>query len=234
MKKQTFIPSIFILVLAIIGLISCEKENSKNQDSKNPTLQLKFNTPASNSSPSSAWVDSIHFTDGRFILENIAFSAESDTDSLEVDFDIDAYITIDYATGNITPDLSAIEISPGVYTNIELEFEYWDQTEQPSVYLEGTLTDTSGTLHPIILIMPLGQKFSMEIEGEYTVQQNTAMIAYITIDPTAWFVEEALDLLSSATKNNAGIIVISPEQNYDIYDIIKDAVDEFSEIEIKM
>ena len=60
------------------------------------------------------------------------------------------------------------------------------------------------------------------------------MIAYVTIDPNAWFLGEAGELLPAATANSEGIIVISPDQNYNIYDIIKDAIDDTSEIEIEM
>ncbi len=227
MKKQAFVIAIFSL--AIIGFIACEKE-----DSSKPTLQLKFNTVTSEASLKSTVANSIQFTSGYIILENIEFEAESDTDSLELEFEIDGYITVDFATGEMTPDLSGIEIVPGDYTEIELEFELWDQTEQPSIYLEGTWSDANGTAHPIRLTMPLGQTFSLEIEGEFTIHENSTMIANVTIDPNAWFLGEAGDLLPAATANNDGIIVISPDQNDNIYDVIKDAIDEISEIEIEM
>ena len=232
MKKQIFILTIFSLF--IIGLVSCNKE-----DVTKPTLLLKFNPVKSeanlkSTSVKGASANSIQFTSGYIILENIEFQAESDTDSIEVDFEIDGFITIDFATGKITPDLSSIEIVPGNYTEIELEFELWDQTEQPSIYLEGTWADANGTPNAIRLIMPLGQTFSLEIEGEFSIHANSAMIAYIAIDPNAWFLGEAGELLPAATANSEGIIVISPDQNYNIYDIIKDAIDDFSEIEIEM
>ncbi|MFO7656995.1 MAG: hypothetical protein R6W78_08000 [Bacteroidales bacterium] len=228
MKKQTFILAIFSLF--VIGLISCEKEEIIN----NPTFQLKFITVTSETNLKSTSANSIQFSTGYIILENIEFQLESDTDSLEMAFEIDAFITIDFASGVMTPDLSTIEIVSGYYTELELEFELWDQTEQPSIYLEGTWTDANGTPRPIKLIMPLGQTFSLEIEGEFMVQENSAMTAYITIDPNVWFMGEAGELLPSATANEDDIIVISPDHNYNIYDIIKDAIDEFSEVEIEM
>jgi len=131
-------------------------------------------------------------------------------------------------------DLSTIVLAPGHYTEIELEFELWDQTEQPSIYLEGIWTDVDGTSHPLRLIMPLGQTFSLEIEGDYIIEENSAMTAYITINPNAWFMGAAGALLPYAIANEDGIIVISPDQNYNIYDIIEDAIDDTSEIEIEI
>ncbi|MFO7852616.1 MAG: hypothetical protein ACQERS_12010 [Bacteroidota bacterium] len=227
MKKQIFILTIFSLFF--IGLISCEKE-----DLRKATFHLKFNTVTSESSLKSTSVNSIQFTSGQIILENIEFQTESDTDSIQVDFEIDSYITVDYATGEMTPDLGTIEITPGIYTEIELEFELWDQDEQPSIYLEGTWNDANGTANAVTLIMPLGQTFSLEIEGEFNVQDNSEMIAYVTFDPASWFLGEAGGLFSSATANEDGVIIISPDENSNIYDLIKDAIDDISEVEIEM
>ena len=82
--------------------------------------------------------------------------------------------------------------------------------------------------------MPLGQTFSLEIEGDYIIEENSAMTAYITINPNAWFMGAAGALLPYAIANEDGIIVISPDQNYNIYDIIEDAIDDTSEIEIEI
>ncbi|MFO7940260.1 MAG: hypothetical protein R6U66_10990 [Bacteroidales bacterium] len=229
MKKQAFILTIISLIF-FIGLIGCEKD----EELKEATLQLKFTTLTSETNLKSVVANSTQFTSGYIILEHLEFQTETDTDSIEMDFEIESYITVDYATGDITPDLSAIEVVPGIYTELELEFELWDQTDQPSIYLEGTWTDANSTSHPILLNMPLGQSFSLEMEGEFTIQENSSMTAYITIDPNAWFLGEAGELLPSATVNEEGIIVISPEQNSTIYDIIKDAIDRTSEIEIEM
>mgnify|MGYP006286044661 FL=1 len=227
MKKTALI--LIISGFAITGFIACEKD-----DIEKPTLKLEFNTVKSESNLKNTAANSIEFTSGQIIFESIEFESESENDTIELEFEIESYITLDFATGETTPDLSPIEIFPGNYTEIELEFELWDQTEQASIDLSGTWTDTEGTPHPIRLTMPLGQTFSLEIEGEFIVDENTAMVAQITIDPSAWFMGEAGELLPSATTDNEGIIVVSPDQNYNIYDIVKDAIDRTSEIEIEI
>lgn len=142
--------------------------------------------------------------------------------------------TFDIITGETTPDLSAVEIVPGKYEEIEIELELWDETDDPSIDMDGVWTDNEGTEHPVKLLLPVGQSFSLEIEGEFTIEENTSMIAQITFDPVAWFTGETAELLPSATKNEEGVIVISPEQNADIYDKLKDAIDRTSEVEIEM
>ena len=60
------------------------------------------------------------------------------------------------------------------------------------------------------------------------------VVAQVTFDPNSWLLGEAGNLLSSAIANEDGVIVISPDQNPDIYDIIEDAIDNTSEVEIEM
>lgn len=227
MKTKTIITAIF--GLAMIGLLSCEKD-----DLNNATVQLEFNTVTSESSLKSAAANSIVFSEGHIILESIEFETETDTDSIAVDFEIESYITLDFATGETSPDLSAIQIVPGTYTEIEIEFELWDGSEINSIDLTGTYTDANSMDHPVRLLMPLGQTFSLEIEGEFVIDENTSMVAQVTFDPNSWFLGEAGNLLGSAVANQDGVIVISPDQNSNIYDIIKDAIDNTSEVEIEL
>ncbi|MEF8810252.1 MAG: hypothetical protein V5A47_04960 [Bacteroidales bacterium] len=223
------------LILALFGMAmvvftSCENDN----DLEKPTLQLEFETVTSGSSLKSTAANSIEFTSGHIILENVEFQTESETDSVEVDFEIDSYITLDFATGETDPDLSYVEIVPGNYTEIEIEVELWDQNDQPSIDLSGTWTNENGTELPVRLLLPVGQTFSLEQEGEFTIGESTSVIARITFDPNAWFAGDAGELLPEATKNEEGVIVVSPDQNPNIYDIIKDAIDRTSEVEIEM
>ncbi|MFO7755479.1 MAG: hypothetical protein R6V34_05815 [Bacteroidales bacterium] len=227
MRRKTIITAIF--GLAVIGLLSCEKD-----DLNNATVQLEFNTVTTESGLKSAAANSIMFSEGHIILESIEFETETDSDSTAVEFEIESYITLDFATGETSPDLSAIQIAPGLYTEIEIEFELWDGTEQASIDLTGTWTDADGAEHPVRLLMPLGQEFSLEIEGEFTVEENTSMVAQVTFDPNSWFLGEAGNLLSTAVADEDGVIVISPDQNSNIYDIIEDAIDNTSEVEIEM
>ncbi|MFP4019200.1 MAG: hypothetical protein ACLFUH_08115 [Bacteroidales bacterium] len=64
--------------------------------------------------------------------------------------------TFDIITGETTPDLSAIEIVPGKYEEIEIELELWDETDDPSIDMDGVWTDTEGTEHPVKLLLPNG------------------------------------------------------------------------------
>ncbi|MFO8234866.1 MAG: hypothetical protein R6U04_05645 [Bacteroidales bacterium] len=218
-----------IFSIALLLFTACEKD-----DPEKATLQLEFETVTIGSNLKSTAASSIEFTSGHIILEEVEFETETATDSIAVDFEIESYITIDIITRETTPDLSAVEIVPGKYEEIEIELELWDETDEPSIDMDGVWIDEEGTEHPIKLLLPLGQSFSLEMEGDFTIEENTSMIAQITFDPVEWFAGEASELLPSATKDDEGVIVISPNQNADIYDKLEDAIDRTSEVEIEM
>ncbi len=135
-----------ILVLSTIvffTFISCQKD-----DAQSPTVELQFETVTSSFTVKSTMSNHLQFTSGHIILESA---------SIETNSEIESYITIDFATGETTPDIWAIEIIPGNYTEVEIEMELWDQTDIPSIALDGTWTDTYGTDHPVQLALYLGQ-----------------------------------------------------------------------------
>ena len=220
-----------LISIALIAFTSCEKD-----DLGEPVLQLEFKTVTSEFTlkNTSVAANNVKFDSGHIILESIEFELESDTDSLEMEFEMDSYITVDFATGETNPDLSFVRLRQGIYTEMEFEMELWDQTNQPSIVLNGSWADEDGTLHPVRFEFDSGQSFSVEIEGNFVVDENTSMVAEVNLDPGIWFSGVTKKAFSSATKNNEGVIVISSEENEEIYDTVEDMIDLVSEVEIEM
>ena len=230
MKKQSLILTIFSLFIIGIVLVGCEKE----EDIKKPTLQLEFNTVTSVADLKSTPANSLQFSEGHIILESIEFEAESDVDSLEAEFEIESFITIDFATGESNPDVSDIQIKPGTYTEIEIELELWDEDHEPAIDLDGIWTDSEGNEHTIRFLFDSGQDFSLEKEGEFTLTEGTTMIAEITFDPSIWFSGVSPDMISNADRDEDEVIIISSDINTAIYDIVEEKIDLVSEVEITM
>ena len=220
-----------LISVALIAFTSCEKD-----DLGEPVVQLEFKTVTSEFmlKNTSVTTNSVGFDSGHIILESVEFELESDTDSLEMEFEVENYITVDFATGETNPDLSFIRLRQGTYTEMELEIELWDQTEQPAIVLAGSWTDENGTIHPVRFEFDSGQSFSVEIEGNFVVNENTSMVAEVTFDPGIWFSGVTNEAFSAATKNNDGVILINSEENEDIYDTVEDMIDLVSEVEIEM
>ena len=223
-----------ILSLVVLVFAACQKDESKQ-----PTIQLEFNTITSDFSLSAATnknvlANSLEFTSGQIILEGVEFETSSDTDTLEVEFEIESFISIDYATGETNPDISHIEIKPGRYDEIEIELDLWGKSDQPSISLNGTWNDLNGNNWPVKLLIYSDEEFSLEIEGDFLFEENTTMIAQITFDPGVWFSGVSPQLMSAASVDDEGVIVISPGHNQNIYDIVKNMMELVSEVEIKM
>jgi len=220
-----------LLGIALIAFTSCEKD-----DLGEPVIQVEFNTVNSEFTlkNSSAAANTVGFESGHIILESVEFELESDTDSLEMEFEIESFIAVDFATGETNPDLSFVRLQHGTYTEMEFEMELWDQTDQPAIVLTGSWTDDEGTIHPVRFEYDSGQDFSVEIEGNFVVDETTTMVAEVTLDPAIWFSGVTNEAFASATKNTDGVIVISSEENEDIYDTVEDIIDLVSEVEIEM
>ncbi|MFO8087349.1 MAG: hypothetical protein R6T91_06005 [Bacteroidales bacterium] len=230
MKIQKLL--IITSAVALIGFTACEKDTIDNDSSEQATVELKFETVNSGFPLKNTNENQLEFASGHIILESAEFEISSDNDSTEMEFEIESYITIDFATGNTDPDITAIELTPGTYSEIEVELELWDETDEPAILLEGSWTDSSGFAKDIRLEYYSGQDFEYEREGNIIIDENTSLIAYITFDPNIWFSTVTYEELNSATTDENGVLVISPDQNSGIYEKVEEAMDEVSEVEI--
>ncbi|MEB2781272.1 hypothetical protein U3A58_12790 [Algoriphagus sp. C2-6-M1] len=230
---------LFLKLLAItlvFGLTSCLNDDSIQQ----PVLSVEFNTvtspfktlayagPLNRQTSSGSFV----FTDGFITLTAMEFEAESKNDLESVEFEFEQRVVIDFATGVPTPDIRGIAIPAGTYEEVSIEVELFDETDDPSVVLNGTYTAPDGTDHPLRFEFNSGETFEVEREGTIVFTQNQSAIAEITFDPSVWFAGVTDELMADATKNLDGIIVISESRNSEIFDIVADGLDLATELEI--
>ncbi len=229
----------FSKLLAItlgFGLASCINDDSIKQ----PVLSVKSNTVTSsfktqaNAVPSNRQTSngSFVFTDGFITLAAMEFEAESGNDIESVEFELEQKVVIDFATGIPTPDIRGIAIPAGTYEEVSIEVELFDETDDPSVVLNGTYTAPEGNVHPLRFEFNSGETFEVEREGTIIFIQNQSAIAEITFDPSDWFARVTDELMADATKNSNGVIVISETRNSEIFDIVADGLDLATELEI--
>lgn len=221
------------LVLFVLVLSACSEDT---ETTTQPTVEMRFKTISSASSvPSSERVaaNSLQFTSGSITLTEIEFEAETAAgDSVEVN--IQQNVVIDFATGATTPDLGNLSFPVGTYTEVRVELELLDESNVPSVIIEGTFVDSNDESHPIRFEFNSGETFEVEKEGNITFAAGASAIAEVTFDPLAWFAGVSGSMLEAATKNGAGVIVISETSNSDIFDIVADGLDLATEVEIQL
>lgn len=231
MKKINYLFA--LLMTGLLGLSACNDDEVSQ-----PTIQFKFNTVNTTSSipTGRTAANSLTFTSGTITLEEIEFEAEVEgRDSIEAD--IDMIVSIDFATGQTTPDISQLTFPVGTYSSVEVELELLytgNNGTTPGVLIEGVFEDRTGTTHPVRFIYNSDQTFEIEREGTITFTEGANIVAQVTFDPVAWFAGVTSADLEAATKDSEGVIVISENSNVEIYDIVADGLELASKVEIQM
>jgi len=232
-KKKLKVLALATLMATGFSFTSCEEDKQSE-----PQIGLKFNTvqnPITLNSglKSTQQAKEISFNSGFITLREVQFEVETDADSVEVNFNLEAITEIDFATGETNPDISYAKIPAGTYNAMEVEIELQDDGDAPSVVLNGTFVDIEGVSHDIRFEFNSGETFEVEKEGTITFDTNQSALAQVTIDPTAWFAEVTASQLSAATKNDNGVIVISSTQNPEIFGMAADGLDMATDVEIE-
>lgn len=230
MKSVTKMKALGILIALGAFLAGCSDENPVTQ----PKVSLKFNTSNASTTISSGRVaaNSLQFTTGSIKITEIQFEAETDTDSVEVNWEQN--VVIDFATGQTTPDISALTFPKGKYNAVEVEIELLDENNVPSIVINGTFTDRENNTHPIRFEFNSGETFEVEKEGVITFGEGANILANVTFNPGAWFFEVTSAQLEAAAKDASGVIVISSTKNTSIYNTVAEGLDLATEVEIKM
>lgn len=215
---------------ALVILAGCEKESDNE-----PRLGLEFITVKSGNvlGELKAMNGEMVFNSGTITFEDVEFEAESGDDLVEIEFERDDDVELDFETGNTNPDISYIEIPAGTYEEIEIELGLKDDGSLPSIMLEGTYTDLEGTEHMILFEHNSDETFEVELEGNIVFEANVSFIAQVTIDPASWFDGVSNQDFISATKNNDDIIVISSSSNTTLYNKVVNGFELATEVEFE-
>ncbi|MCA1758116.1 MAG: hypothetical protein LC649_11730 [Bacteroidales bacterium] len=171
------------------------------------------------------------FTSGTIMFEGVEFEAESEGDTMEVEFERDGDVMLDFATGVTTPDISYITIPAGTYEEIDIEMELKDDGDTPAIVLEGVYTDLAGTDHLVRFEYNSGETFEVELEGSIVFAEDVSFTAQVTIDPASWFTGVSDQDFTSAVKNDSDVIVISSTSNTNIYGVVANGLELASEVE---
>lgn len=232
MKKRILNSTLLITALAAIIIFGgCEKDNTEG-----PGLGLEFEAVKSGTmlnAQSKALNGELVINSGTILFESVEFEAESENELVEIEFELDGDVIFDFETVETTPDISSIVVPAGTYEEIEIELEIKDGVDTPSIVMEGIYTDQEGTKHPFRFEYNADQEFEVEMEGSIIFEADVSFIALVTIDPGSWFSEVTDHDMTSATKNEDNIIVISSTSNTSFYDTVTAGLELASEVEFE-
>lgn len=226
------------LTLVLVGLSACSNDDS----AQSPQLGVNFRTVTTSFdttaqarvAASTLATGSFNFDEGSIILKELEFEAETENDSTSVEFELNGIVVIDFATGIPTPDIRPITIPAGTYQEVEVEIDLIDENDTAAIDLTGSYTFTNGEISPVSFQYDAGSGLSFEVEREGTIvfTADQSAIAQITFDPSVWFAGVTETMMTNATKNSEGVIVISNTQNSDIFNVIDNGLELATDLEI--
>lgn len=228
-----------ISVLSIsLSTISCSKDSVSAEQ---PQVGVAFNTVTSGVTTQAinpnfqkaAATGTFSFSSGHIAIERLEFEVEAENDSIEVEFDLKQNTLIDFASGTSTPDINAITIAAGIYEEVEVEIELNDHYSEPAIVLNGLFLESDGTQHPVRFEYNTDKTFEVEREGLIEFSEAQTAVTEITINPVLWFAGVTQEHLMNANKNIDGVVVISKDQNPEIFEIVADGLKLASDVKVE-
>lgn len=220
-----------VVVVLTLGFSSCDKDKKK-----------KWKLPTE-----VGWVMDINraqsangklvFTSGTILLaafnvegereqgSDIAFS-KSFPGGLSIPFDpVNPVVELDF------------DIPQGTYSRIAISFDTYDDKGDICILAEGTYTTTGGTDYPIRFEFLYSEYFAIVAEdysgnSQIILDKDVVASTKIRLDPIHWFQVISTTLLDNADLVDVGgtpTIVISEDENNNIYDLVVDRLDESTE-----
>lgn len=216
-----------LIVLFVTFSISCNK-SKKWKIPTDVTFKMDVNR-------STALNGNLVWTRGNIMIANFTFDGKRDRGG-------DVYFTKTYSSGlNVFFDPNNpvsewdFDIPQGTYTQINVSYRTYGNSGDKHIVVEGSYTNTGNSnVYPV--------KFEFEAEEFYKIvaktssgstqivlKKDVASTATIKADPVYWFQTVTTTMMDNATLiivNGNPTIVISDATNEDIYDAVRDRMDD--------
>lgn len=142
-------------------------------------------------------------------------------------------LSVNFSPTNTISELF-FNIPQGVYNDLDISFETFDDNGDITILVEGQYTNQSSVTFPLRFEFSSSEYFSINGEsssGSSTIVLNkdTPATTLITFDPIYWFGTISNNMFNNADLVNIGgqmTILINESNNSDIYDIVADRIDE--------
>jgi len=146
-----------ILFLGLLSFILLGSSCSKDVEEEAGGYALRIGDQLNKKATSS-----LQLSQALAYLEEVELEREVGDDDDDMEVDIEGRFTVDLLTGNSTPEIPLIEIAPGNYHELELEF---GDDDRLAFDIRGTYTDTSGQSFDFKVSTIQELEFEIEAEG---------------------------------------------------------------------
>lgn len=211
-------------------LIFLTLQGCKKDDLKLPTdVSFKMDI---NRNPSST--GHLVFNNGSILLA--AFDIEGtrqEGDPIAFSKSFPQGLSINFSPTNNISELF-FTIPQGVYTDLDISFETFDDNGGITILVEGQYTNQSSVTFPLRFEFLSSEYFSINGKsgsgsGTIVLNKDTPMSSFVKLDPIYWFGTISNNMFNNADLVNIGgqmTILINESNNSDIYDIVADRIDE--------
>lgn len=217
-----------LFLIVVVALVGCKKNQLKTPTDVSFKMDINRNT--SNDGK-------LVFHGGTILLA--AFDVEGkrqEGDPISFSRSFPQGLLINFDPNNGVPAIQ-YDIPQGVYTELTISFETFDDNGDNTIVVNGTYTNTLGTDIPVRFEFLSSEYF--EITGEdgansglIVLDKDTPANAHIKLDPIYWF-----DILTTNQMENADLvnfggtptILINESDNDNLYDLLADRIDESTE-----
>jgi hypothetical protein len=213
---------ILFFSLALFTVLSCEKSELKE-----PT-DVFFSVAINKDSTLNG---NLNFTDGQIIIRSLVFDGiRSNGDDVYFEREFDPGLVSDFSTTNTLNQLK-FKIPQGSYSSIRIDFEA-EQSGIEKIRVLGNFKNSIGVDLPIILELEsieFYDKIAKNKQGGTNIDLIAGIPANVIIElnPVFWFSTISSNQLENAnlsTISGVSTILINPNSNENLYDIILDKV----------
>jgi hypothetical protein len=220
------------LFILLIGLLSVFLTSCKKRRLKQPTT-VSFNIDINRSTSGDG---TIVFESGTIFLSSFSVEGErQEGDPIAFAREFNG-LAVDFSASSQVSELQ-FDIPQGVYTELEVSFETFDDNGDYTIVTNGWYTNTGGTDIPIRFEFSSSETF--EITGEDSANSGLIVLekdipasALIQLDPIYWFDILTINQLENATLtaiNGTPTILINESTNTNLYDLMADRIDDSTE-----
>jgi hypothetical protein len=228
MKKTGLIILVSLLLFATHG---CNKAKWKR-----PT-DLSFLVGLTTES---ALNGNLSFSGGEVLVRNISFDGEriqGDDVYFEDEFDAGALVSLSGIDAN---SQLLYEVPQGTYTSIRIDFDAESSASQ-TITILGSYLNSSSVELPVIIeldILEFSDGLARNVAGitEIELVEDIPATATILFNPAFWFETISINQLDNAQTtmvNGVESILISPDMNESIYEVVEDRAGLAAEIIIQ-
>lgn len=228
--KNTYLTISALFIVIIFTSASCKK---KEDEWKIPT-EVGFKMDINRSVSSGG---NLIFSGGQIILESFRVKGKRDQGAdIEFRKEWPSGLSVAFSTSGVISGID-FDIPQGTYSRIEIDFDTFDDLGDNCILVNGTFTNSIGTPLVVRFEYTKSEFFSIVAEDEsgdsqIVLDKDVPATSEIVLDPVHWFQVISDNMLESAdTIHIAGVptIVISEDENDDIYDLVLDRLDESTE-----